>query len=131
MLTVNETAWPPRCGPKAARCCRRACRTPAETGAAAKLTEHLNGAALQYPPLVIDAAGNVTVAWEDTGTPNASVLLVAGYRNGAWSTSTADPQDGTWPALAVNAAGAMALVWQGFAANIGSQIQSSFIRRKP
>jgi len=91
-----------------------------------KLTEHLNGAALQYPPLVIDPAGNVTVAWEDTGTPNASVLLVAGYRNGAWSNATLDPQDGTWPALAVNAAGAMALVWRGFAANIGSQIQSSF-----
>ena len=80
---------------------------------------------------MIDAAGNVTVAWEDTGTPNASVLLVAGYRNGAWSTSTADPQDGTWPALAVNAAGAMALVWQGFAANIGSQIQSSFYTPGP
>ncbi|KWE21390.1 hypothetical protein WL74_22770 [Burkholderia cepacia] len=95
-------------------------------GALQRLTEHLNGAALQYPPLVIDAAGNVTVAWQDTGTPNASLLLVAGYRNGAWSTSTLDPQDGSWPALAVNAAGAMALVWQSFVANVGSQIQSSF-----
>jgi len=91
-----------------------------------RLTEHLNGAAAQYPPLVIDAAGNVTAAWQDTGLPGASAVIAATYRNGAWSASTVAAQSASWPALAVNGTGSMALVWQSYVASIGSQLQSSF-----
>jgi len=91
-----------------------------------RLTEHLNGAAAQYPPLVIDAAGHVTVAWQDTGLPGASAVIAASYRDGAWSASTVAAQSASWPALAVNATGSMALVWQSYVASIGSQLQSSF-----
>ncbi|MEK6355945.1 MAG: hypothetical protein V4796_03470 [Burkholderia cenocepacia] len=91
-----------------------------------RLTEHLNGAALQYPPLVVDAGGNVTAAWQDTGLPGASAVIVASSRKGAWSASTVAPQSASWPALAVNATGAMALLWQSYVATIGSQIQASF-----
>ncbi|VBB17075.1 hypothetical protein [Burkholderia stabilis] len=91
-----------------------------------RLTEHLNGAAVQYPPLVIDAAGNATAAWQDTGLPGGSAVIAASYRNGAWSASTLAAQSASWPALAVNATGAMALVWQSYVPSIGSQLQASF-----
>ena len=94
-----------------------------------QLTEHLDTTAQQYPPLVIDAAGNVTVAWQDASTAGSSDVLAASYRNGAWSTSTLfgqDPQDASWPALAVNASGAMALIWQSYIQNVGSELQASF-----
>jgi hypothetical protein len=94
-----------------------------------QLTEHLDTTAQQYPPLVIDAAGNVTVAWQDASTAGSSDVIAASYRNGAWSTSTLfgqDPQDASWPALAVNAAGAMALVWQSYIQNVGPELQASF-----
>ncbi|RKU00346.1 hypothetical protein C7H84_28055 [Burkholderia sp. Nafp2/4-1b] len=91
-----------------------------------RLTEHLNGAAAQYPQLVIDAAGNATAAWQDTGLPGASAVIAASYRNGAWSASTVAAQSASWPVLAVNATGSMALVWQSYVPSIGSQLQSSF-----
>jgi hypothetical protein len=94
-----------------------------------QLTEHLSSTTQQLPPLVIDAAGNVTAAWEDAGTPGSSDVVAASYRGGAWSASTLfgqDPQDASWPALAVNASGAMALVWQSFIENVGPELQASF-----
>lgn len=94
-----------------------------------QLTEHLGTTTAQLPPLVIDAAGNVTVAWQDAGTPGSSDVVAASYRNGAWGTSTLfgqDPQDASWPALAVNASGAMALVWQSYIPNVGPELQASF-----
>ncbi|WP_233838770.1 hypothetical protein [Paraburkholderia sp. ZP32-5] len=94
-----------------------------------QLTEHVDGTAGQYPPLVIDAAGNATAAWVDSGTPGSSDVVAASYRNGAWSTSTLfgqDPQDAIWPALAVNASGAMALIWQSYVPNVGPELQAGF-----
>lgn len=94
-----------------------------------QLTAHLSSTAAQYPPLVIDAAGNVTAAWQDASTPGSSDVVAASYRNGAWSTSTLfgqDPQDASWPALAVNSSGAMALVWQSYILNVGAELQASF-----
>lgn len=82
-----------------------------------QLPEHLNSAAAQYPPVVFNTAGNVTGAWQDSGTTGSSNVIAASYRSGAWSTSTSfgqDPQDASWPALAVNASGAMALIWQSY-----------------
>jgi hypothetical protein len=37
-----------------------------------------------------------------------------------------DPQDASWPALAVNASGAMALIWQSYILNVGPELQASF-----
>jgi hypothetical protein len=94
-----------------------------------QLTEHLSSTTTQFPPLVVDAAGNVTAAWQDTATAGSSDVIAASYRNGAWSASTLfgqDPQDAEWPALAVNASGAMALVWQLYVPNVGPELQTSF-----
>jgi hypothetical protein len=93
-----------------------------------KLTEHLDTLAAQYPVLVADAAGNVTATWEDVGTSGSSDVIASTYRNGAWSATKfgQDPQDASWPALAVNAAGAMALVWQNSIENVGPELQTSF-----
>ncbi|WLE58952.1 hypothetical protein GIY62_17910 [Burkholderia plantarii] len=92
------------------------------------LTEHLNSSAGQLPPIVIDGAGNVTAAWQDMGTSNSSDVIASSYRNGAWTATTfgQDPQSSSWPALAVNAAGSMALVWQNDNLNVGPQLQTSF-----
>ncbi|PRX21198.1 hypothetical protein B0G75_13155 [Paraburkholderia sp. BL18I3N2] len=94
-----------------------------------QLTATVNTTAAQLPPLVIDTAGNVTAAWQDSGTPGSSDVIAASYRNGSWGTPTLfgqDPQDASWPALAVNASGAMALVWQSYIANAGDELQAAF-----
>lgn len=75
---------------------------------------------------MIDAAGNVTAAWQDTGLPGASAVIAASYRKGAWSASTVAAQSASWPALAVNATGAMALAWLSYVPSVGSQVQASF-----
>ncbi|MFP3711098.1 hypothetical protein SB783_44745, partial [Paraburkholderia sp. SIMBA_009] len=55
-----------------------------------------------------------------------SAVIAATYRKGAWSASTVAAQSASWPALAVNGTGSMALIWQSYVASIGSQLQSSF-----
>ncbi|RQR79214.1 hypothetical protein DIE11_17650 [Burkholderia sp. Bp9012] len=92
------------------------------------LSEHLNSFAGQLPPLVIDDAGNVTAAWQDMGTSGSSNIVTSSYRNGTWSATTLgqDPQSSSWPALAVNAAGAMALIWENYIEDVGQQIQTAF-----
>ncbi|WGS49945.1 hypothetical protein LFL96_00055 [Paraburkholderia sp. D15] len=94
-----------------------------------QLTASIDPTTVQYPPIVVDPAGNVTAAWQDAGTPGSSDVIAASYRNGAWTTSTLfgqDPQDASWPALAVNASGAMSLVWQLYINSVGPELQASF-----
>ncbi|WP_230975063.1 hypothetical protein [Burkholderia stagnalis] len=124
LLTVNETGmaavmWPQLGGALQAS----VADATGNWGPLHQLTAHLDSTAGQYPPLVIDAAGNVTAAWQDVGASSSPAVVAASYRNGAWSASTLSGQDSQsayWPALAVNAAGAMALVWASTVQNVGT-----------
>ncbi|AOK54931.1 hypothetical protein WT15_12370 [Burkholderia stagnalis] len=130
LLTVNETGmaavmWPQLGGALQAS----VADATGNWGPLHQLTAHLDSTAGQYPPLVIDAAGNVTAAWQDVGASSSPAVVAASYRNGAWSASTLSGQDSQsayWPALAVNAAGAMALVWASTVQNVGTLLQASF-----
>lgn len=93
-----------------------------------QLTGQLNGKAPQLPVLVVDAAGNATAAWNDVDASGTWNVVASSYR-GAWSTPTMFAPHAMWPALAVNAAGAMAFVWQlnaGSNGLPGPDLQESF-----
>nr|WKF56374.1 hypothetical protein HUO10_000830 [Paraburkholderia busanensis] len=98
-------------------------------GATQQMTAHFDPSNGRQPQIVIDAAGNATVAWQDASTPASADIIANRYANGAWGTATLfgqNPQDASYPALAVNASGAMALVWQFYASTtIGNVLQSS------
>lgn len=99
-------------------------------GATQQISAHPYLLGSRLPQLVVDAAGNATLAWTDTGTSGSNDIFTSRYSNGAWGTATLfgqNPQDANYPALAVNASGVTALVWQLYKDNtVGNVLQASF-----
>ncbi|WCM18259.1 hypothetical protein NDK50_12340 [Paraburkholderia bryophila] len=99
-------------------------------GPTQQLTAHVYQLNARQPEIVMDAAGNATVTWQDVSTANSTDVVTSRYTNGAWGTATLfgqQPQDASWPAIAVNASGVTALVWEFYKdGTVGNILESSF-----
>ncbi len=99
-------------------------------GLTQQLTAHVYQLNARQPEIAVDTAGNATVAWQDSSTATSTDIVANRYANGAWGTPVLfgqQPQDATWPALAVNASGLTALVWALYKDDtVGDLLQSSF-----
>ncbi|MFM0731432.1 hypothetical protein PQQ52_13185 [Paraburkholderia sediminicola] len=99
-------------------------------GPTQQMTAHVYQLNSRQPRIAVDATGNATVVWQDTSTATSTDIVANRYANGVWGTPTLfgqQPQDATWPALAVNASGVTALIWQLYKDNtVGDIVQTSF-----